>query len=68
MQEKKKNPDRLPTIPMRGTVVFPHMIMHFDIARDISVKAVEEALRRDRRIFLVSQRDVFEEHTGQQDL
>ncbi|MBQ8927307.1 MAG: endopeptidase La [Oscillospiraceae bacterium] len=68
MQEKKKNPDRLPTIPMRGTVVFPHMIMHFDIARDISVKAVEEALRRDRRIFLVSQRDVFEEHPGQQDL
>ncbi len=59
MQEKKKTTEKLPTIPMRGTVAFPHMVMHFDIARDMSVKAIEEALRGDRRLFLAAQKDVF---------
>ncbi len=58
MQEKKKNIEILPTVPMRGTVAFPHMVMHFDIARDMSKKAVEAALRKDRRLFLTAQRDV----------
>ncbi len=61
MQEKKKTTEKLPTVPMRGTVAFPHMVMHFDIARDMSVKAIEEALRGDRRLFLAAQRDVFTE-------
>ncbi len=68
MQEKKKTTEILPTVPMRGTVAFPHMVMHFDIARDMSKKAVEEALRGDRRLFLTAQRDVFVEEPDASDL
>ncbi len=68
MQEKKKLTEILPTVPMRGTVAFPHMVMHFDIARDISKKAVEEALHGDRRLFLTAQRDVFIEDPTERDL
>ena len=64
MPERKKTTptEKLPTVPLRGTVAFPHMIMHFDVAREMSVKAVEEALRTDRKLFLVAQRDVFDEN------
>ena len=68
MPEKTKYPDLMPVVPMRGTVAFPHMVMHFDVARDKSVAAVEEALRRDRRLYLVAQRDVFEDNPEQKDL
>lgn len=68
MQEKKKTTELLPTVPMRGTVAFPHMVMHFDIARDMSRKAVEEALRGDRRLFLTAQKDVFTEEPNIDDL
>ena len=68
MQEKKKLTERLPAVPMRGTVAFPHMMMHFDVARAMSVHAVEEALLHDRKIFLTAQKDVFDEHPEQKDL
>ncbi len=68
MPERKKSIEVLPTVPLRGTVAFPHMIMHFDVAREMSVKAVEEAVRADRRLFLVAQRDVFDENPEEQDL
>lgn len=68
MPEKTKYPYLMPVVPMRGTVAFPHMVMHFDVARDKSVAAVEEALRRDRRLYLVAQRDVFDDNPEQKDL
>ncbi len=68
MQEKKKMIETLPAVPMRGTVAFPHMIMHFDVARDMSVKAVEEALQHDRKVFLTAQKDIFEENPTGKDL
>ncbi len=68
MQEKKKLVEKLPTVPMRGTVAFPHMIMHFDVARAMSVQAVELALKHDRKIFLTAQKDVFDESPTQEDL
>ena len=68
MQEKKKLTEELPTVPMRGTVVFPHMIMHFDVARTMSVQAVELALKHDRKIFLTAQKDVFDESPTKKDL
>ena len=58
----------LPTIAMRGLVAFPGMVMHFDIARDPSVKAIDAALHGDRRVFLVAQRDVFTEEPGPKDV
>lgn len=48
----------LPAVPMRGLAVFPYMQLNFDIARDISVKAIEAALSEESRIFLVMQKDV----------
>ena len=68
MQEKKKTTEKLPTVPMRGTVAFPHMMMHFDVARTMSVRAVEEALLHDRKIFLTAQKDVFDERPEQKEL
>ncbi|MDE5769874.1 MAG: endopeptidase La [Oscillospiraceae bacterium] len=68
MQEKKKSAQKLPVVPLRGTVVFPHMVMHFDVARPMSVQAVEEALRTDRKVFLTAQKDIFEEHPFKNDL
>ena len=59
---------RLPTIAMRGLVAFPKMVMHFDVARDISVKAVQAALKGDRKVFLVAQKDLFVEAPKEKDL
>ena len=67
-ERKKKTTEMLPTVPMRGTVAFPHMVMHFDVARDMSIAAVEEALRRDRRVFLVAQKNVMDENPTREDL
>lgn len=46
----------LPTIALRGLTVLPGMIMHFDIGREKSVKALEEAMGTDQFVFLVAQR------------
>ena len=48
---------RLPAIALRGLVVFPHDVMHFDVGREISINAIEKAMRGDRVIFLVPQTD-----------
>lgn len=46
----------LPTVAMRGLVVFPHMQLNFDVARDASIKAIEAAANDNSRIFLVTQK------------
>lgn len=47
----------IPAIALRGLVVFPHDVIHFDVGREISINAVETAMRGDRFIFLVPQTD-----------
>lgn len=47
----------LPLVPLRGMMIFPHTVLHFDVGRAMSVAAVEQALQGERRIFMVSQRD-----------
>mgnify|MGYP002702387255 CR=1 FL=1 len=47
----------MPAIAMRGLVIFPRMILHFDVGRDYSVNAVKAAAEGDRRIYLVAQKD-----------
>lgn len=47
----------MPAIALRGTTILPDMIVHFDISREKSVKAVEEAMTQDQKIFLITQRD-----------
>ena len=58
MPRKKKNPTlHLPLIPLRGLMVFPHMVLHFDVGRARSVSALEQAMVEDQQVFLVAQRD-----------
>ncbi|NLL97009.1 MAG: endopeptidase La, partial [Clostridiaceae bacterium] len=47
----------IPMLPLRGIVVYPHMILHFDVGRVKSIKAIEAAMLNDQRIFLTAQKD-----------
>lgn len=61
MTEKNKQgrveTELLPCIAMRDVVMFPEMMLHFDVSRSISLKALRKALELDRRVFLTSQKD-----------
>jgi len=48
----------MPLIPLRGLSVFPYMVLHFDVGREKSIKALEEAMIYDQKIFLTTQRDI----------
>ncbi len=63
-----KDKNMMPCVAMRGLVAFPKMVMHFDIARDLSVKAIEKAVDNDRRIFLITQKNAFIENPSEKDL
>ena len=61
LAKPKKNcmqPVSLPMLPLRGLMVFPQMVLHFDVGRKKSVAALEQAMLGDQRIFLVAQRDM----------
>ena len=49
---------RMPVMALRGLNVFPKMTVHFDVGRQKSIRAVEEAMRSGQEIFLVTQRDI----------
>lgn len=57
-----------PMVCLRGLWAFPNTVLHFDCSRTISKKAVEEALLNEEDIFLVNQKDVFEENPKRDDL
>ncbi len=59
---------KMPAVALRGTLVMPDMIMHFDISRSRSIKAVEKAMLLDQKIFLVAQKDINEENPQMEDL
>ena len=59
--EELKIPDVLPLLPVRDVVVYPYMILPLFVGREISINAVDEALSKDRLIFLATQRDVSDE-------
>ena len=57
---QKKNGQKtrlIPLLPLRGLVVFPYMILHFDVGRPKSIKALEEAMMKDQMILLAAQKD-----------
>jgi len=58
----------IPTMPLRDLVVFPTMVMPLFVGRNFSIRAVEEALKRDRLIFLVLQKDRDVEEPSEKDL
>ncbi len=47
----------LPLLPLRGLTIFPHMVLHFDVGREKSVKALEQAMISDQLIVLVTQKE-----------
>src|SRR6187401_2916182 len=61
-------PSELPTLPLRDIVIYPFMIVPLFVSRDRSIRAVEQALKEDRMILLVSQKDVNKEEPEQDDL
>lgn len=61
MEEKNTN---VPVLALRGLTIFPNMLMHFDVERDISVKALEAAMENNQDIFLVAQREIATEEPG----
>lgn len=54
---RKKTNLTMPVLALRGMMVFPHMVLHFDVGRPKSVSALQEAMMVDQKIFLVAQKD-----------
>ena len=59
---------KMPAVALRGMVILPGMVAHFDVSRAKSIKAVEEAMMDEQKIFLVAQKDPDEEDPKQEDL
>lgn len=65
MEEQIMN---MPAVALRGLTILPGMIAHFDISRERSLRAVEEAMEQDQKIYLVTQRNVDSEDPTQEEL
>lgn len=65
MTEERKH---IPLIPLRGLTVFPNMIIHFDVGRDKSLKAIEAAMVGDEKLLLVTQKDTRQDEPEHMDL
>lgn len=70
MSEAKKIVKKqvLPLLPLRGLTVFPYMILHFDVGRVKSIKALEEAMINNQLIFLVTQKDAKNDSPGEEEI
>lgn len=58
----------LPLLPLRGILVFPYMVIHLDVGREKSVKAIEETMIQDRIIFLATQREAQTDEPNEKDI
>ncbi|MGI6668677.1 MAG: endopeptidase La [Acetivibrionales bacterium] len=58
----------LPLLPLRGLTVFPYMILTFDVGRDKSIKALDDAMINNQLIFLVAQKDAKNDLPGKEDI
>ena len=67
-EENSERSNLMYTVAMRGLVAFPRMVMHFDVARSKSVKAIEKALKENGKIFLVAQQDSMVDDPQKNDL
>ncbi|MDA8212360.1 MAG: endopeptidase La [Clostridia bacterium] len=59
---------QLPLLPLRGILVFPYMVIHLDVGREKSVKAIEEAMIGERVIFLATQKEAQTDNPGEEDI
>lgn len=58
----------LPLLPLRGVIVFPYTVIHLDVGRERSISAIEEAMIREREIFLAMQKEVQNDEPGEDDI
>ena len=58
----------MPALALRGLTVFPNMLLHFDVGRESSIKALDEAMTSGQTIFLVAQRELAVENPQEGDL
>ncbi|BDR70719.1 Lon protease [Clostridium tetani] len=60
--------EALPIIPLRGITIFPYMVIHFDVGREKSIGALEEAMIKDQKIFLATQKEAKVEDPKEEDI
>ncbi len=60
--------ESLPLIPLRGITIFPYMVLHFDVGREKSILALEQAMLENQRIFLSAQKEAKVEEPSQDDI
>ena len=60
--------ERMPVLALRGLTVFPQTTMHFDVGREKSIRALDNAMSNDQRIFLVTQKDILDDDPSFDDL
>ncbi|SMB89498.1 ATP-dependent protease La (LON) substrate-binding domain-containing protein [Desulfonispora thiosulfatigenes DSM 11270] len=58
----------LPLLPLRGLLVFPYMVINLDVGREKSIKAIEEAMIKDKHIFLASQKEAAIDDPEEEDI
>ncbi len=59
---------KLPLLPLRGLSIFPSMVLHFDVGREKSIRALEEAMMKDQMILLVTQKEAHTDMPTKEDL
>ena len=55
----------MPAVALRGLTILPGMIAHFDVSRERSLRAIEEAMEQNQKIYLVTQKNVDRENPTQ---
>ena len=68
MMRIDSEPMTIPVIALRGLTVFPNVLIHFEVTRETSVRALEAAMSEGTPIFLVAQRDMMVEEPEADDL
>src|SRR5699024_8042458 len=58
----------LPMVALRGMVIMPEMVVHFDVSRERSIAAIQEAMAEDQKIFLSAQKSIDTENPGIKDV
>ena len=66
--DNKEELETLPLLPLRGLVAFPDMLIHFDVGRLLSMKALEQSMENKQRLFLTAQKDIRTDTPGEDDL
>ncbi|WP_195420979.1 endopeptidase La [Faecalicatena contorta] len=64
----KSEKQSLPMVALRGMTIMPEMVVHFDVSRQRSIAAIQEAMVEDQKIFMITQKDLETENPKQEDL